>query len=949
MSLGPAILLGLLAVPFVSSERPVTTALPGPWGGLIGSNSEAPPIGTVFDGSNHVVVWTDHRASALMAARVSPAGDVLDPAGLVLRAAATPGIIGGWAAIAFDGSQHLVAFAQAATQGGYVGSEIVVLRLSRDLRVLDPAPIVVSTQPLSRYPAVSFDGTQFVVAWSAGTMASASNADTSRHVARIAANGTVLDPGGRALETGMRPGYAPGRLAAVSAQGVTALVWQSVRLTAQMMPEYSAKVRRLRADGTWVDAAPLEIGSPSRYAVLPAVATDGQRFLLAWNEGRFTTSVSVTALATRLETSGPPLDVPALVLQTGGNELLRAGPGLGWAGSEWHAVYSIIGQASRGRRISSAGAVLPPVVLPVVEGASYPVLGWSGQDQLWLSASYEAGGHLFARGLRLDVEMNALDLRPIEVSLAAPAQARSAIASSGSGALAVWLEHRGGWPASVRGARLDTDGVSLDLDGFDVAVGAYEGGGFEVLAASWNGTDYVVAWSDRGRGGNTRDDVYAARVSPAGLVREPTGIPVAVAAGSQYDISIASLDSGTSLICWRRSAPGIVACSRLDASGGVLDANGGRDVSPQNAAAVGVAAIGQAFFVAWTTPASGAPGELWIRSFDPTSAALGAPVRVSTEAHWPSRPSFAGGPSEGQLVFSRASAGLVRSAVLAVTVSAAGAVSGSEVVSPAGTGHDVARSGDEWLITWSEQGNPLSDSRLMARRRSVVDGSFLEAAFEVASGHPVSRLAVAANDSGWISAYERFIPAADVNNVRVRARLIDDRPRDRPDAGVADAEPSDGGELDAGASDAGTGDAGLDAGTEVPDGGAGGLTFVSAPNREAECDALYTYRPEAAGAGPVSYALAVRPAGMNIAEGTVRWTPSRSQTGQAAVEILASDGQETVRQLYTIEVRCEAGTLVADECSCRAASRGSPSRHAGWLLFALLALRRPVRRMRASS
>ena len=54
---------------------------------------------------------------------------------------------------------------------------------------------------------------------------------------------------------------------------------------------------------------------------------------------------------------------------------------------------------------------------------------------------------------------------------------------------------------------------------------------------AWNGTNFLVVWQDHRSG--TIDDIYGARVSAAGSVLDPAGIPISTAANDQLAPAVA--------------------------------------------------------------------------------------------------------------------------------------------------------------------------------------------------------------------------------------------------------------------------------------------------------------------------------------------------------------------------------------------------------------------------
>jgi hypothetical protein len=138
-------------------------------------------IGSAFDGTNFFVVWVDSRGGThtpdIYGARVAPDGTVLDPGGIPLAVNSgrqTRPTVG------FDGTDFVVAWED---HGGFVPNRIKATRVSSAGVKLDSPPLVLGG---GAAPEIASNGSTALVVWTAGGI----------HAARLATDGTVLDPGG---------------------------------------------------------------------------------------------------------------------------------------------------------------------------------------------------------------------------------------------------------------------------------------------------------------------------------------------------------------------------------------------------------------------------------------------------------------------------------------------------------------------------------------------------------------------------------------------------------------------------------------------------------------------------------------------------------------------------------------------------------------------------------
>jgi hypothetical protein len=161
--------------------------LPAP---LLGSN--APSV--AFDGENYLVAWadvqgTDTSTSEILAARVSPAGVVLDSPPLAISTSPGTKSLGG---IACDGTRCLVAWSNTAAGGV---ANVYGARVDRSGSLLDGLPATggIAVNALAgqskQAASVAFDGSEFVLTWWIDGNASPAGV----YAARVSPEGVLLD------------------------------------------------------------------------------------------------------------------------------------------------------------------------------------------------------------------------------------------------------------------------------------------------------------------------------------------------------------------------------------------------------------------------------------------------------------------------------------------------------------------------------------------------------------------------------------------------------------------------------------------------------------------------------------------------------------------------------------------------------------------------------------
>lgn len=315
----------------------------------------------------------------------------------------------------------------------------------------------------------------------------------------------------------------------------------------------------------------------------PAVASDGSGYLVAWYDRRAHTNGGGGGVyAARVSAAGVLLDRAGIVVRRGGADYRQ--PSLAWDGTnflvawrEW--VPSLSAYAIFGARVSQVGWVLDPAPLPIASGSgtdtSLPAVAWNGASHLvvW-SDSRNGSGDVF--GVRVSGGGTVLDSSPIVICGAAGGQGGPEIVWNGANHLVVWSDGRSGTRSEIYGARVSAAGAVLDASAFAISTGSDTSN----LDVVWNGTTHLVVWKDER---NAREDIYAARVSAAGSVLDPSGIPVCLStSGLKYARwpQVASDGSGF-LVAWEDYRNGTtyadsadIYAARVTDAGSVLDAAG---------------------------------------------------------------------------------------------------------------------------------------------------------------------------------------------------------------------------------------------------------------------------------------------------------------------------------------------------------------------------------------
>jgi hypothetical protein len=536
----------------------------------------------VFGHGAYLVVWSHWTGSGnddVFGRRFTPA---LAPLGGMFPIA-TSADYDVWPSVATGPGGFFVAWENYNTCCVGGGGKVFGARLSPTGQVLDPAGILISATTdftTGRAPSACADGSQWYVTWTYESGA----AFQQLHAARVSAVGAVLDPAGflvqptGSAQTESALGTAPGGGAVVAwtddlAGGVDPYDVFSAPLTsgggagtatcvtlgapAQVRPRlawsgseylavFTSRVsgtnrilgQRLDASGNAIDAVPFEIAGPSATLRFPAVAWDGSEHLVVWSNGS-------VVLGRRLDAAGTPLDAAPFTIMPG------ATPDVAALGGDFLVVATHAPSNPQFRFPFSArvrgfdGLVLDPTPLQLGQYfAVAPKVAAFGTQ--WIAVWERHFSHDDPHANVHAAFVTAAGTSPGEFAMTGGSvfHNAAAVASDGASALVAWADNTPTiQSANLSARRVLPNGTMLPIFSLSSAanVQAYP-------ALAWDGGEFVATFEDHRNAAlffDLRGDLYGARLDAAGTVLDPAGFAVASGAPPQMNPAVAGGPTGS--------------------------------------------------------------------------------------------------------------------------------------------------------------------------------------------------------------------------------------------------------------------------------------------------------------------------------------------------------------------------------------------------------------------
>ncbi|MFA5033752.1 MAG: T9SS type A sorting domain-containing protein [bacterium] len=502
------------------------------------------------DGTNYIVVWSDRGADTydIYGKRMNEAGILLDTTAIAICTAKN---LQGNPKVAFNKDAYLVAwedYRDSSTISGIYGA-----RVSQNGTVMDTQGIDISTMGWGYTPNVVSDGTNWFVVWGY----------TGNIYGRfINENGVALDTAGFSVspDTNHTKFYP-----AITFDGTNYLVvWEQQHNT-----YYDIYGTRVSQTGAILDTTEINISNTLKGAEYPAVAFNGVNHIVVWSSGN---ALQEDIYGKQINKLGEILDTTGIKFSKSANN--QNFPAAAFDGTNYLVVWeddrNDNGEEKNfdiyGTRISSSGAILDPLGIPISTAPGnqfFPSIAFDGNNYfvVWNDSRT---GYSGTYGARVGQSGNVIDTAGIFISdIGCGRWWSTAVAFGDTNYLVVFAG------SDIYGARVSKSGILLDTTEIPICTNSGDKGGPSV---AFDGNNYFVVWGEER---SDYDNIYGTRISKSGIVLDPTGIAISTASFNQMYPSI-TFDGTNYFVVWEdnRSEKYDIYGTRINTSGQVLSPSG---------------------------------------------------------------------------------------------------------------------------------------------------------------------------------------------------------------------------------------------------------------------------------------------------------------------------------------------------------------------------------------
>jgi hypothetical protein len=422
--------------------------------------------------------------------------------------------------ISFDGTNYLAAWEDWSDIDQGEGAWIIMgSRLTPSGAALDTFRISISARPVVQIrPAAAFDGSNYFVVWQETSRWYSD--DWAIYGARVTPDGAVLDPDGIRITADAADRSYP-RLACGRENCLLAWIERRNSLV------YGVYGARVGPDGAVLDGDPIEISDSADPDSPPAVAFDGENYMVIWSAGGGGRGLDITGR--RISEAGDLLDNPSIIISEKNGHQKR--PALAFHGTDYLVAWldatggDGAGYEIYGTRVSPEGTVFDTNGVPISTGLRLRhslsiAAGETNYAVIWDERSVADTLQYVLNALRVAPSGAVLDADPLTVDIGNYFETDQAVAFDGADFTVIWrrlLEYSG---QAIWSKRLPPSGPISDLEGTAVTIGANSQYSPD---AAFDGEGYMAVWAD-GRASGLQ--VYGTRITSSGVILDPGGIEV---------------------------------------------------------------------------------------------------------------------------------------------------------------------------------------------------------------------------------------------------------------------------------------------------------------------------------------------------------------------------------------------------------------------------------------
>lgn len=337
---------------------------------------------------------------------------------------------------------------------------------------------------------------------------------------------------------------------------------------AEDTPFSTIHAARLSVSGIQKDTRGFEVGpNPNSFQSFPAVASDGQNFLVVWSERLPVTPVRYVLKARRIMEGREQFE-PILTLETDLHPDSR--PAVAFGGG----VYLVVWESNRSTEKFLAGSVLGPdgnligpsgfeISTSFGRNPSLPDIAWSDTHFMVVWAEGDRitdcgsticpfGPLTDIRGRRLSPAGFSFDPEAILIESSDELQTFPGVAWDGMSNLVIWSRVEGGSPVGIVGRRISQDGDVLFAGEPPLFLVPQTGNELIFGEVGSDRTGFLIVWQIV----LPDESVWGSRVAPNGspidIGRIGGGFPIARDRENENDISLLVRPDGRALVSYSR-------------------------------------------------------------------------------------------------------------------------------------------------------------------------------------------------------------------------------------------------------------------------------------------------------------------------------------------------------------------------------------------------------------